>query len=172
MPALRVTGRRVAMMSIAQQLREIIESARPRLLEMSDGGVSEKLFPEKWSIKEILGHLVDSASNNHQRIVRMQQVPDIGRFSYDQTHWVSSQHYRSEHWQDLVNMWYFYNTHLAHVIEHIDVESLTNVCDIGYPKPATLQFVVEDYVRHLQHHIDQIFSGSDPRERAKWKIMQ
>jgi hypothetical protein len=64
-------------------------------------------------------------------------------------------------------MWYFYNKHLAHIIEHIDPGSLTNVCDMGDSTPATLQFVAEDYVHHLQHHLDQIFSNADPRERKK-----
>jgi len=83
-------------------------------------------------------------------------------------HWVNSQHYRTEQWDDLVNVWYFYNLHLAHIIEHIDPQSLNNVCDVDYGKPATLQFVAGDYVKHLQHHLGQIFSDADPRERAKW----
>jgi hypothetical protein len=69
-------------------------------------------------------------------------------------------------------MWYAYNKHLAHVIEHIDPGTLANVCDIGYPKPATLKYVAEDYVRHLQHHLEQIFSDADPRERKKWQVVQ
>lgn len=158
------------MMSVARQLREIIESVRPRLLALSERRVSEKPYPDKWSIKEILGHLVDSASNNHQRIVRMQEVADIGAFSYEQMHWVSLQHYQSEQWDDLVNIWYFYNKHLAHIIEHIDPASLMNACDMDYGKPMTLQFVAEDYVRHMQHHLDQIFSDDDPRQRKKWIV--
>jgi hypothetical protein len=160
------------MKATALQLREIIDNARPRLMHLSIDQVSAKPYDEKWSVKEILGHLLDSASNNHQRIVRMQEVPDIGKFVYSQTHWVISQHYRSEPWDDLVNAWYFANRHLAFVIEHVNPTSLTNVCDMGYPKPATLQFVAEDYVRHVQHHIDQIFSNADPRERSKWKERQ
>jgi len=156
------------MHTVAQQLREAIEAAKPQLLAITEARASEKPYPDKWSIKEILGHLVDSASNNHQRVVRMQEVPDIGTFSYAQMHWVASQHYQSEQWSDLVHVWYFYNKHLAHIIEHIDPGSLNNVCDMDYSEPETLRFVAEDYVRHLQHHLDQIFSGADPRERKKW----
>jgi DinB family protein len=154
--------------TIAQHLREAIETAKPRLLSIVEKRASEKPYPDKWSIKQILGHLVDSASTNHQRIVRMQAAPDIGAFAYEQMHWVNSQHYQSERWDDLVNVWYFYNKHLAHIIEHINPASLTNVCDMDYDKPKTLQFVAEDYVRHLQHHLDQIFSDDNPRERTKW----
>ena len=156
------------MIEIAQQLRNILEQTRPRLLALSEDQVAEKPYGEKWSLKEILGHLVDSASTNHQRIVRMQQLPDIGKFAYEQEHWVNSQHYRSEPWGDVVNTWYHYNKHLAHVIEHVDTGSLANVCDMDYPEPATLEFVIRDYVRHMQHHLQQIFSGSDPQKRAKW----
>jgi hypothetical protein len=156
------------MLTVAQNLRIAIDAAKPRLLSITEAKASEKPYPDKWSIKEILGHIVDSASNNHQRIVRMQEVADIGTFSYEQMHWVSSQHYQSEPWNDLVNVWFYYNKHLAHIIEHIKAGSLNNTCDIDYAEPATLRFVAEDYVRHLQHHLDQIFSDADPRERTKW----
>jgi hypothetical protein len=156
------------MLTVAQDLRKAIDVARPRLLSIAESKASEKPYPDKWSIKESLGHLVDSASNNHQRIVRMQEVADIGKFAYEQLHWVSSQHYQSEQWHNVVNIWYFFNKHLAYIIEHIHPASLNNTCDIDYPEPATLRFVAEDYVRHLQHHLDQIFSDVDPRQRTKW----
>ncbi len=156
------------MLLVAQHLRETIHTAKTGLLAITESRASEKPYAEKWSIKEILGHLVDSASNNHQRIVRMQGSRDIGTFSYEQLHWVTSQHYRSEKWDDLVNAWYFYNLHLAHIIELIDPQSLSNVCHVDNGKPVTLQFIASDYVKHMQHHLDQIFSDADPRERKKW----
>jgi len=156
------------MMSTAQRLREIAESARTRLLSFSESRAAEKPHPDKWSIKEILGHLVDSATNNHQRIVRMQEAANIGTLTYKQLHWVKSQQYQTEPWEYLVEFWYLYNMHLAHIVAHVDPTSLNNMCDMGYAKPATLKFVIEDYVRHVQHHIDQIFTDSDPRERQQW----
>jgi hypothetical protein len=160
------------MTDVAKQLREILENTKPRLLSFSEQHVSEKPFPEKWSLKEILGHLVDSASTNHQRIVRMQEKRDIGSFGYEQMHWVRSQHYNDEQWGDLVNIWYYYNRHLAHIIEHVNKKSLANTCEMDYPEPATLEYVIHDYVRHMQHHLGQIFSGADPRERAMWEVVQ
>jgi hypothetical protein len=112
---------------------------------------------------------VDSAGNNLQRIVRMQEVADIGLFRYSQNHWVECQHYQYEPWADLVNIWFFANKHLKHVIEHIDPQSLSHTCDMGYSERATLQFVIEDYIRHVRHHIDQIFSKADPRNRTVWR---
>lgn len=152
-------------MNTAQHLTEIIYSTYPRLKSISESRASEKLYSDKWSIKEILGHLIDSAANNHQRIVRMQEAPDIGTFGYAGVHWVNSQKYQSENWLDIIELWYRYNIHLSHIIAQVDPDSLMHVCDVGYPKPVTLKFVIEDYVSHLEHHLGQIFSDKDPKER-------
>jgi hypothetical protein len=156
------------MIVVAQQLKEIIDVARPGLLSISERRSSEKPYPDKWSIKEVLGHLIDSVANNHQRIVRMQEVSSLGVFKYTQQHWVTSQHYLEEPWEHIVELWYRYNLHLVHIVSHIDPTSLDHVCDMGYSEPAPLRFVVQDYVRHVQHHLDQIFSDVDPRERQQW----
>ncbi len=150
------------------ELARLVEETRPRLMGLSEERASEKPFVEKWSLKEILGHLLDSEANNHQRIVRMQESADIGKFGYNQVHWVASQHHHERRWQDLVDLWCQVNRHLAHVIARIDPAALAHTCDMGYATPATLQFVVQDYLRHVRHHVDQILSGADPRQRKKW----
>lgn len=160
------------MEDIARQLREILETAKPRLVALSEQEASQKPYGEKWSLKELLGHLIDSASTNHQRIVRMQHSPDIGTFGYEQEQWVRSQCYHEEAWGEIVSAWYYYNRHLAHVIEHVDRAALGNVCDMHEPQPATLEHVITDYIRHIQHHLEQIFSGSDARLRKKWNTAQ
>jgi len=156
------------MTTVAQQLRKTIDTAKPKLLSIPDGEASAKPFPDKWSIKEILGHLIDSAANNHQRIVRMQEAANIGSFTYTQQHWVTSQQYINERWNDIVALWYAYNAHLSHIISQVDPGCLGNKCDMGYSEPATLRFVIEDYARHVRHHLDQIFSDVDPRKREVW----
>jgi hypothetical protein len=156
------------MQSIADQLSEAVRLAKPRLLSISDARASEKRYADKWSLKEILGHLVDSAANNHQRIVRMQEIRDIGVFKYTQQHWVDSQKYQSQGWKAIVELWFHYNLHLAHIIGEVDPRTLEHVCDMGYASPATLAFVIEDYLRHVKHHLAQVFSDRDPREREKW----
>jgi hypothetical protein len=153
------------------KLRQIVEQSKSRLLTITEQQADDKPHGEKWSLKEILGHLIDSEGNNRQRIVRMQEKPDVGTFQYSQEHWVATQQYRTESWNDLVLTWYYANLHLAHVIEHINASTLKNTCDTGDPEPTTLESVVTGYVRHLEHHINQIFSGADPRERSKWKEM-
>lgn len=156
------------MRSIADRLSETVRLAKPPLLSISEARASEKRYAEKWSLKEILGHLVDSAANNHQRIVRMQESRDIGMFTYTQEHWVASQKYHLEPWEAIVDLWFHYNVHLAHIIGEVDPRTLEHVCDMGYASPATLAFVIEDYLRHVQHHLGQIFDDMEPRERKKW----
>jgi hypothetical protein len=157
-----------SMVDTAQQLKADVDAARPRLLSIPEERAGEKALEGKWCFKEILGHLIDSASNNYQRIVRMQLQSDIGTFTYDQERWTEIGHYAGEPWRDIVECWYFLNAHLAHVIAHADARALDNVCDMGYGKPASLRFVIEDYVRHVEHHLEQILNESPPEGRKKW----
>jgi hypothetical protein len=156
------------MITVANKLRTLVREAKPRLLSLGELKVAEKPYSEKWSLKETLGHLIDSACNNHQRFVRMQLAPDIGPFSYEQEKWNKIQGYQLEPWADLVELWTLYNAHLAHLIEHVDPGSLNHTCDVGSSRPTTLRFIMEDYVRHVQHHLDQILGDADPRGRTKW----
>lgn len=156
------------MLFVAQQLEKTIVVAKTRLQAMTEEAASAKPYADKWSIKEILGHLIDSAANNHQRIVRMQEKPDIGTLVYSQLHWVESQQYQNEPWVDVVEFWYRYNMHLVHIIANVNAGLLHNTCDMGYAEPAPLRFVIEDYLRHVHHHLDQIFSDADPRHRKQW----
>jgi hypothetical protein len=110
----------------------------------------------KWSKKQILGHLIDSASNNHQRFVRAQMMPRLSFPGYAQEAWVKVQQYQNEPWMRLIETWKALNGHLLHVINHIPPDKWMNTCAIGENEPATLQFLVEDYVRHLEHHLGQI----------------
>jgi len=155
--------------SASNHLAVIIEKAYSQLKAIPEERASAKPYGEKWSYKEILGHLIDSASNNHQRFVRMQEDRDIGTFRYNQEHWVRSQSYVSEPWGDLVELWFRYNCHLVHVIEHVDPRSLSHLCDVGGSQPATLKLIIEDYARHVEHHLCQILTEVDPRHREQWK---
>src|SRR5215831_7358833 len=80
---------------------------------------SNKPSPKKWSKKEILGHLIDSAANNHQRFVRGQFAPHTELPTYQQEQWVATQSYTTESWPDLVNLWLLYNRHLLHLLRHM-----------------------------------------------------
>jgi hypothetical protein len=149
-------------------LFDIIQKARPELEAISEEKASTKTIDGKWSIKETLGHLIDSAANNHQRFVRLQNAAENVSIRYDQEFWVNVQAYQSKNWVDLVDLWYYYNKHLSHVVANLNQAMLNNKCDMGYPEQKTLEFVVEDYIRHLEHHLKQILSGIEPERREKW----
>lgn len=143
------------MMEIARTLRDLVAN-EPKLRAISDELAARRLGPGTWSIKEILGHLVDSAANNHQRFVRLQLVERWIAAGYEQDGWTRVQHYQEQEWQQIIDLWVAYNRHLAHLVEHVDPAALSNVWQTESGEEHTLEFLIEDYVRHAQHHIDQI----------------
>lgn len=149
-------GTTAAFPAIAAELRRTIETALPRLRGLSDADASTPRAPGKWSPKQVIGHLIDSASNNHQRFVRAQQGSELVSPSYAQDHWVDCQDYMSRSWRDLTTLWHAYNLHLAHVIERIPTEKARVRCTVGANQPVTLAYVAQDYVRHLHHHLAQV----------------
>jgi hypothetical protein len=143
-------------MEIAEQLRQRVTAAAERLRTLNEPHVSFKPAPETWSKKEILGHLIDSASNNHQRFVRAQLEPELRFPAYAQEDWARSQGYGTADWRLLVDLWRLYNEHLANVIARIPTGQLATRCWIGQGEPVTLGFLVEDYLRHMDHHLRQL----------------
>ena len=144
------------MKDVARQIRSLISTVEPQLSRMNHHEMGVKPDPHKWSKKEILGHLIDSAANNHQRFVRA--VNKIaGQFpTYDQDEWVRIQQYNEMPWSFLVTLWSAYNSLLSHIIEHIPESAGSSPCNIGKEEPVTLEFVVKDYLHHLQHHLQDI----------------
>jgi hypothetical protein len=140
----------------AERLAEIIRDAEPRLVALKESHTDQPLRDEAWSRKQILGHLIDSAANNHQRFVRAQEADEYRGPKYAQQHWVNTQRYDARSWGDLVALWSAYNRHLAHVISHIPPEKALIPCFIGDDAPVSLAFIAEDYVTHLEHHLKQI----------------
>jgi hypothetical protein len=140
---------------IASELNQILETAPNRLLAVSDEAAAHRSVPGKWSKKDILGHLIDSAANNHQRFVRQQTEDQLVFPGYRQNDWVAAQHYSDRPWRDLVELWVVYNRHLAHVIRHVD-ESAGGHRWKGPAGDVDLRFLIADYVRHLRHHLEQI----------------
>ena len=136
-------------------LAQAVESALPKLNAISEAEASVKPAPGKWSKKEILGHLIDSASNNHQRFIRLQAAPEVTLPGYEQDDWVLLNAYQKRPWADLISLWAAYNLHLATVIQGMDDSALNHVWH--HPKADyTLAFVAEDYVTHQLHHLRQI----------------
>lgn len=156
-----------------QRLRSAVNSARERLLAIGEEQSERQPAPGKWSPKEILGHLIDSASNNHQRFVRAQFQDHLIFPGYDQDAWVNVQHYQISKWRDMVELWALFNLHLAQVIDHVpdiirnhphEEHNLNHIAWKPVPeeKPATLDYFMADYVDHLEHHLRKIWEIVQP----------
>jgi hypothetical protein len=141
---------------IAEELAATVEETVRQLRPLDSKVVSHRPAPDRWTIKEVIGHLIDSAANNHQRFVRAQFVKELVFPKYEQVEWVRCQSYNRVEWNDLIDLWRRYNLHLAHVIRHVPAAALTVRCVIGNHEPVTLQFLIEDYVAHLKHHLGKI----------------
>jgi hypothetical protein len=144
------------MYEVAQNIRDIIAKTLPILRAMPMYRVSDKPRPERWSHKEIIGHLVDSACNNQQKFVRTMAQSHLDFVGYDQNHWVAVQKYQRMDWQTLLDIWAAYNHQIAHIVENVDPSVLGNTISINGSEPFTLRFIMSDYAQHLTHHLKQI----------------
>ena len=136
--------------------RSTLDDAVVQLSKITDSDSQKVVSPEKWSKKQVLGHLIDSAANNHQRFIRAQLGQELVFPGYEQERWVAVQHYQDESWKALVALWQHYNQHLLHVMECVPGDQLSRRCVIGDNDPVTLEFLMKDYVVHLKHHLEQI----------------
>jgi hypothetical protein len=136
-------------------LGSLIQSAIPQLRAVTETDSARRPVPGKWSKKEILGHLIDSASNNHQRFVRLQLEPSIRLPGYEQDGWVRVQSYQEAPWEELIDLWALYNRHLERLIRRLDPACLEHVWEGPYGN-VTLRFMADDYVEHMKHHFRQL----------------
>jgi DinB family protein len=157
------------MKAFVEDFRAIIDTNASRLLQITDEQSQLPRAEGKWSPKEIIGHLIDSAAHNHQRFVRAQLTDELVFPGYEQEEWVRVQRYSEASWVELVTLWKHYNLHLAHLMSHVAEQSLTkprtkhNLNQIAWQtvaetEPVTLEYFMRDYVVHLKHHLAQIFS--------------
>lgn len=158
--------------AFAADLRRTVDAALLTLQSIDAVSAAQPLEPGKWSAKETIGHLIDSAANNLQRFVRAQEFAPTAQSAvgggnvegliapeYAQDHWVERQGYAGRRWDDLTHVWHAFNHHLAHAVERIPEQRRGVLCTIGSNAPVTLGFLVHDYLVHMRHHLDQISSG-------------
>lgn len=137
-------------------LGQAIERELPNLRARPEEQASRPRAPGKWSAKEELGHLIDSAANNHMRFVRATIDGEFRGPGYAQDDWVRLHGYAGMPWDTIVNIWFQHNTLLAALVDRIPDGQLEALCFIGNGPAVTLRFVIEDYVVHMQHHLDQV----------------
>jgi len=141
---------------VAAELREVATRFSNEMAAMDPRAAARRPAPETWSPKEVLGHLIDSAANNHQRFVRAQTVGALSLPGYDQNDWVRVQGYVDADWPHLVTLWTHLNLHLADVIGRIPADRYGVRLTIGDGDPTALELVIVDYLRHVKHHLAQI----------------
>lgn len=139
-----------------EHLRKLIHEVPIRLEKHSIAKIECKPSPSKWSPKEELGHLLDSAANNHQRIVRTQLQDNPAIPGYDGNRWVELHCYQQRNWREMVDVWRALNQQLLAAAEAVPNHAWTRTCTIADSQPLTLKFVFEDYVDHMLHHLSHI----------------
>jgi ribosomal protein S18 acetylase RimI-like enzyme len=142
--------------AIADGLLSTITAAVPLLHQIPESAASERVTRGKWSAKEIIGHLIDSAINNNVRFIRSQQISLLEIPGYTQEFWVKGQAWQLSSWPELIELWAGMNKHLALTIRAIPTGALANLIKINEQEPVTLEYVVTDYLHHLKHHLSQV----------------
>lgn len=154
-------------MHFATQFRQRIHEIFNQLSELSPEKARLKPAPDKWSTIQIIGHLIDSANNNHRRFTKAQWQDNLVFYGYAQAEWVEVQNYQTADWQLILDLWKSYNLHIAQIMENTPEEKLyKETTDHNFDKiamitvpadqPTSLAYFMKDYIYHIEHHFRQI----------------
>lgn len=144
-----------------QALLKLIDQWHHKLSSLSDEIISVRRNKQGRTIKQILGHMVDSASNNTHRIIHLQYqtsplvFPDYARFGNNDK-WIAIQDYQSENWTDLVQLWTCSNKHIVHLIRHLDSQKLANEWISASGESISMNIMILDYLEHFKLHLAEI----------------
>ncbi|MEQ7805883.1 DinB family protein [Priestia aryabhattai] len=139
------------------QLNEWVVKLPKKLEVLSEAAASNRPAPKKWSPKEIVGHLCDSAIHNLQRFINVQhEKKPFVLTPYKQDEWVELQHYQATPMEEIVALWRSLNKQIASVLSHIPTEKYMYQFELKDGKFVSLEWLAKDYIAHLEHHIKQI----------------
>jgi hypothetical protein len=151
--------------SLAGRLRRTVADEEQRLRAITEQSAESRTgTSEGWSRKQELGHLIDSAVNNRVRFIGASLDGNYSGPSYDGVGWVELGGYAGQRWADLIDTWALLNNGMVLAIERIPQERLSALCRIGDANPVTLEFLIEDYILHMQHHLDHILAREKQTE--------
>jgi len=146
---------------ISGELLTLIEEWQPKLLTLSDDVITKRQNSQNRTIRQIVGHMVDSASNNTHRVIHLQYqqnpliFPDYANLG-NNDRWIAIQNYQNEDWKDLVQLWKYSNKHFVHVIQNVNNEKLDNVWLSALNEEISLEDMVVDFPRHFKLHLSEI----------------
>jgi len=146
---------------ITEGVLNLLEDWEPKLLALENDVISNRRNSQNRNIKQIVGHMVDSATNNTHRIVHLQYQNSPLQFPNYATHgnndrWIAIQNYNDENWEDLIQLWKYTNIHIVHVIKNVDESKLENQWDCGDGNFESLKDGIIDYLRHFKLHLSEI----------------
>ncbi len=150
------------MKHVVNELNDIVTEYSERISRISDKDLSNKPLPHKWSKKEVLGHLIDSGHNNLRRFISAQYEVSPPKIFYDQDFWVKVNDYQHRPAADVIELWRLVNEQICSVLTTMPQGNYGKTADVGKleSKQLTLQFLAEDYISHMKHHLNQIIPGS------------
>jgi hypothetical protein len=150
---------RQIMILIINNLKQAMERYYSLLLKIDDASFSLKPTPDKWSKKEELGHLIDSSQNNIQRFIRVQYEANV-HIRYNPDNWVAMNNYQTRDTKELIELWYLLNKQIIAILEKMPQEKWETLMsfDVNPSIKNTTLFIAEDYVKHLEHHLESITS--------------
>ena len=157
------------MQELIKSFTNTLENYSIELLQISNGSAAIKKYENKWSQKEILGHLIDSANVNYNRFIRAMNSDNLIFDTYPQDEWVNLQQYNTRDWIELINLWKLLNLHIVELWGQIPTiildrrtgkHNLDKICWKEVPKneETSLSYLIKDYIGHLEHHLKQIFN--------------
>jgi hypothetical protein len=152
------------MMHVVAELRHIVELYTIKINLLSEDELTVSPQPSKWTKKEVVGHLIDSAQANLRRFICAQYENTPPKIVYDQNFWVMANHYNHVKTEDLVTLWKLINQRIADVLTTMPTENYSRECDTNTRSVElhTLEWLAADYVKHMKHHLNQILTGSFP----------
>ena len=150
------------MKKTVQELDQIIQEYTRKISAIPENEFSAKPLPNKWSKKEVLGHLIDSAQNNLRRFICGQYESIPPKIVYDQNHWVASNNYLEADSNEVITLWALINKRIVAVLNQMPSADYSKKCDTGKTNSQlySLEWLADDYVKHMKHHLNQIIPNS------------
>jgi len=147
--------------AITSEIRSLTEEWEPRLRQLSEEIITQRRNNQLRTIKQILGHLIDSTSNNTHRVVHLQYQQNPFSFPNYATNgnnnrWIAIQDYQHEDWINMIQLWKYSLLHFCHVINNVKDDKLENEWIAGPERNITLRIMIVDFPRHLKLHLDEI----------------